>query len=135
MYRINSSYLDGFMSIYEDALRVNPKNTYEQNKRFLLEIKNWPPRIIATETKRIVAQFKMLRKVIKTINFINIKSLALIGKNNVTVDDDYVSKNTPSVYTFIHKVYTNSAKEFFHDEHLMNFGVSGTRAKQGSWKS
>ena len=64
--------LDGFMSIYEDALRVNPRNTYEQNKRFMLEIKNWPPRIITIETKRILSQFKMLRKVIKTINFINI---------------------------------------------------------------
>ena len=124
--------LDGFMSIYEDALRVNPKNTYEQNKRFLLEIKNWPPRIIATETKRIVAQFKMLRKVIKTINFINIKSLALIGKNNISVDDIYISKNTPQVDVFIHNIYTNSSKEFFHDEQLMNFGISGTRARQAS---
>ena len=124
--------LDGFMSIYEDALRVNPRNPFEQNKRFLLNIKTWPDHIITTEGKRIVQEFQILRKVLKTINFINIKSLALIGKNNVTVDDDYVSKNTPSVYTFIHKVYTNSAKEFFHDEHLMNFGVSGTRAKQGS---
>ena len=125
--------LDGFMSIYEDALRVNPKNTYEQNKRFLLEIKNWPPRIIATETKRIVAQFKMLRKVIKTINFINIKSLALIGKNNISVDDIYISKNTPQVDVFIHNIYTNSSKEFFHDEQLMNFGISGTHARQASF--
>ena len=124
--------LDGFMSIYEDALRVNPKNTYEQNKRFLLEIKNWPQRIIATETKRIVTQFKMLRKVIKTINFINIKSLALIGKNNISVDDIYISKNTPQVDVFIHNIYINSSKEFFHDEQLMNFGISGTRARQAS---
>ena len=124
--------LDGFMSIYEDALRVNPKNTYEQNKRFLLEIKNWPQRIIAKETKRRVAQFRMLRKVIKTINFINIKSLALIGKNNISVDDIYISKNTPQVDVFIHNIYTNSSKEFFHDERLMNFGISGTRARQAS---
>ena len=122
--------LDGFMSIYEDALRVNPRNSYEQNKRFLLEIKNWPQHIVTTETKRIITEFKMLRKVIKTINFINIKSLSLIGKNNINVDDKYISKNTPQVDKFIHNIYTNSSKEFFHDEQLMNFGISGTRTRQ-----
>ena len=121
--------LDGFMSIYEDALRVNSRNPFEQNKRYLLEIKTWPEHVIKTESKRIVEEFKILRKVLKTINFINIKSLALIGKNNITVDDEYISKNTPNIYSFIHKIYTNSAKDFFHDENLMNFGVSGTRLK------
>ena len=94
--------LDGFTSIYEDAVRVNPRNPFEQNKRFLLDIKSWPERIIIRESKRVVNEFKMLRKVLKTINYINIKSLALIGKHNISVDDAYVSQNTPSVVTFIH---------------------------------
>ena len=55
--------LDGFMSIYEDALRVNPRNPFEQNKRFLLNIKTWPDHIITTEGKRIVQEFQILRKV------------------------------------------------------------------------
>ena len=124
--------LDGFMSIYEDAVRVNPNNSYEQNKRFLLDIKNWPEKIITTEAKRIISQFKMLRKILKTINFINIKSLALIVKNNIQVDDAYISQNTPSVVTFVHNIYVNASKEFFHDEQLMNFGMTGTRGRQGS---
>ena len=124
--------LDGFTSIYEDAVRVNPRNPYEQNKRFLLDIKTWPERIIIRESKRVVNEFKMLRKVLKTINYINIKSLALIGKHNISVDDAYVSQNTPSVVTFIHKIYMNSAKEFFHDDALLNFSSSGTRSCQSS---
>ena len=103
--------LDGFMSIYEDAVCVNPNNLYDQNKRFLLDIKNWPEKIATTEAKRIVSQFKMLRKILKTINFINIKSLALIGKNNIQVDDAYVSQNTPSVVSFVHNIYINASKE------------------------
>ena len=124
--------LDGFTSIYEDAVRVNPRNPHEQNKRFLLDIKTWPERIIIRESKRVVNEFKMLRKVLKTINYINIKSLALIGKHNISVDDAYVSQNTPSVVTFIHKIYMNSAKEFFHDDALLNFSISGTRSRQSS---
>ena len=124
--------LDGFTSIYEDAVRVNPKNPFERYKRFLLDIKTWPERIVVNESKRIIAQFKMLRKVLKTINYINIKSLALIGKHNISVDDAYISKNTPSVYMFIHKVYMNSAKEFFHDDALLNFTISGTRSRQST---
>ena len=124
--------LDGFTSIYEDAVRVNPRNPFEQNKRFLLDIKTWPERIIIRESKRVVNEFKMLRKVLKTINYINIKSLALIGKHNISVDDAYVSQNTPSVVTFIHKIYMNSAKEFFHDDALLNFSISGTRSRQSS---
>ena len=124
--------LDGFTSIYEDAVRVNPRNPFEQNKRFLLDIKSWPERIIIRESKRVVNEFKMLRKVLKTINYINIKSLALIGKHNISVDDAYVSQNTPSVVTFIHKIYMNSAKEFFHDDALLNFSISGTRSRQSS---
>ena len=124
--------LDGFTSIYEDAVRVNPRNPFEQNKRFLLDIKSWPERIIINESKRVVTQFKMLRKVLKTINYINIKSLALIGKHNISVDDAYISQNTPSVITFIHKIYMNSAKEFFHDDALLNFTISGTRSRQST---
>ena len=124
--------LDGFTSIYEDAVRVNPRNPFEQNKRFLVDIKSWPERIIIRESKRVVNEFKMLRKVLKTINYINIKSLALIGKHNISVDDAYVSQNTPSVVTFIHKIYMNSAKEFFHDDALLNFSISGTRSRQSS---
>ena len=71
--------LDGFTSLYEDAVRVNPKNPFERYKRFLLDIKTWPERIVVNESKHIIAQFKMLRKVLKMINYINIKSLALIG--------------------------------------------------------
>ena len=124
--------LDGFMSIYEDAIRVNPRNPYEQNKRFLLDIKNWPDRILQNETKRILSHFKTLRKVLKTINYINIKSLSLMGQHNIKVNDAYISQHTPSVTVFIHKIYTDSAKEFFHDEGLMNFGLSGTRSRQAS---
>ena len=98
--------LDGFMSIYEDALRVNSRNPFEQNKRYLRGIKTWPEHVIKTESKRIVEEFKILRKVLKTINFINIKSLALIGKNNITVDDEYISKNTPNI------IYTVSFRKF-----------------------
>lgn len=122
--------LDGFTSIYEDALRANPRNPLEQNKRYLMDIKNWPEHIIANETKRIVSQFKILRQVLKTINYINIKSLALIGKNSIKLDDNYVSKNTPSNEVFVHKIYINSAKECFHDDVLMNFKVTGTRQRQ-----
>ena len=124
--------LDGFTSIYEDAVRVNPRNPHEQNKRFLLDIKTWPERIIIRESKRVVNEFKMLRKVLKTINYINIKSLSLIGKHNISVDDAYISQNTPSVVAFIHKIYMNSAKEFFHDDALLNFTISGTRSRQST---
>ena len=124
--------LDGFVSIYEDSVRVNPKKPHEQYKRFLLDIKLWPPNIITAETKRIVALFKTLRKVVKTINYINIKSLSLIGRHNIHVDDDYISKHTPSVDNFIHMVYMNSAKEFFHDDSLMNYSVPGTRLRQST---
>ena len=124
--------LDGFVSIYEDAIRVNNKKPQEQYKRFLLDIKSWPPKIVMTETKRILSLFKTLRKVLKTINYINIKSLALIGRHNIQVDDDYISKHTPSVDTFVHLVYMNSAKEFFHDDTLMNYSVPGTRLRQST---
>ena len=46
------------------------------------------------------------------------------------MDDKYISKNTPQVDKFIHNIYTNSSKKFFHDEQLMNFGISGTRTRQ-----
>jgi len=95
-----------------------------------MDVKNWPEHIIANETKRIVSQFKILRQVLKTINYINIKSLALIGKNSIKLDDNYVSKNTPSNEVFVHKIYINSAKACFHDDVLINFKVTGTRQRQ-----
>ena len=127
---ITPHIVDGFTSIYEDAVRLNKNNVKEQYKRFLLDIQNWPERIINNETKRIIEQFPTLRKVLKTINYINIKSLALIGRHNVVINDSYVASHTPSVTKFIHNVYCYSAKEFFHDHTVMDASLPGTRSRQ-----
>ena len=129
---ITPHIVDGFTSIYEDAVRLNKNNAKEQYKRFLLDIQNWPERIINNETKRIMEQFPTLRKVLKTINYINIKSLALIGRHNVVINDSYVASHTPSVTKFIHNVYCYSAKEFFHDDTVMDGSLPGTRSRQYS---
>jgi len=127
---ITPHIVDGFTSIYEDAVRLNKNNAKEQYKRFLLDIQNWPERIVNNETKRIMEQFPTLRKVLKTINYINIKSLALIGRHKVVINDSYVASHTPSVTKFIHNVYCYSAKEFFHDHTVMDASLPGTRSRQ-----
>jgi hypothetical protein len=129
---ITPHIVDGFTSIYEDAVRLSKHNAKQQNKRFLLDIQNWPERIINNETKRIIEQFPTLRKVLKTINYINIKSLALIGRHNIVINDSYVAAHTPSVTIFIHNVYCYSAKEFFHDDTVMDGSLPGTRSRQYS---
>ena len=71
--------MNGFTSIFKDAVRVNLLHVQDQVKRFLLDIQNWNEEIISNETKRILTFFPSLRKILKTINFINIRSLSLMG--------------------------------------------------------
>jgi len=127
---ISPHIVDGFTSIYEDAVRHSPMRVSEQMKKFLLDIQNWNATTVVNETRRILGHFPTLRKVLKSINYINIKSLSLMGRHNVVIDDTYISTNTPSVRSFIHRVYMNASKEFFHDVTLMDSSNPGVRPRQ-----
>ena len=127
---ISCHIVDGFTSIFEDAVRVNPLHIQDQVKRFLLDIQNWNEEIISNETKRILTFFPSLRKILKTINFINIKSLSLMGRHKLTINDDYIASQTSNVCTFVHRVYMYASKEFFHDETLLNPSYPNTRPRQ-----
>lgn len=127
---ISPHIVDGFTSIYEDAVRHSPMRVIEQMKRFLIDIQNWNTSTIVNETRRVLGHFPTLRKVLKSINYINIKSLSLMGRHNVVIDDTYISTNTPSVRDFIHRVYMNASKEFFHDVTLMDSSNPGVRPRQ-----
>lgn len=125
--------VDGFASIYEDAKRLHPSDVsvLEQTRRFLLEIQSWSDKTISSETRRILGFIPSLRKILKCINYINIRSIALMKRHVLKeVDDAYVSKNTPGVKQFVHQVYVQSSREFFHDTSLLDFTLQGTRLRQ-----
>jgi len=127
---LSSCIVDGFTSIYEDAVRANSGNIKSQMKRFLKDIPDWPDEIIERETIRILECFPSLRKVLKTLMFINVKSLTLMNKHDIDVTDQYISSNTPNVKQFVHQIYKEACKEFFHDDKLIDSSVSGTRLRQ-----
>uniref|UniRef100_A0A6C0CT91 Uncharacterized protein n=1 Tax=viral metagenome TaxID=1070528 RepID=A0A6C0CT91_9ZZZZ len=130
---ITSNIVDGFSSMMEDARKIAPSGRVkDQMKRFLIDIRDWTPDMIQRETYRIVKLFPSLRKVLKTINFINIKSLSLMGRHVVVIDDQYIATKTPSISSFIHNVYKYSAREFFHDETLFVDDMPGIRHRQST---
>ena len=103
---ISCHIVNGFTSIFKDAVRVNLLHVQDQVKRFLLNIQNWKEDIINNETKCILTFFPSLHKILKTINFINIRSMLLMGRHTLTINDDYIAAKTPNVCTFAH-FYSN----------------------------
>lgn len=128
---LSGHIVDGFTSMLEDAKRISPYKTLEQMKLFLLDVENWSDDIIINETRRILMHFPSIHKVLKTINYINIKSLSLIGRHDMIIDDHYILSKTPKTSVFIHKVYMYAAKEFFHDESLFD-SSKGMRSRQNA---
>jgi hypothetical protein len=117
---VSEHVLDGFTSIYEDAFSYNPSNVKEQYKAFLLDIKYWDDSIIERETRRIIKLFPTLRKILKTINYINIKTISLMNRHSCEIDDAYVCRQTPNVKRFIYDIYCNVAKEFYITDQIFD---------------
>jgi hypothetical protein len=127
---VSHHIVNGFTSIYEDAVRTDPVNTAKQMKMFIKDIENWPDETVERATNLVIKEFPSIRKVLKTINYINIKSVALINRHSIEINDTYISTKTPPIKRFVHDIYRLTGQELFHDESLMNASLPGTRMKQ-----
>lgn len=130
---LSNHIMDGFNSIIEDASNLCKKNRIpfkEQVQICMKDILHWEKDIIISETTRILTQFPSIRKILKMITIANIKILSTFEYYEVELDDRYVSKKTPNLREFVHRVYINSAKEFFHCPDVLLSKVYKDRHRQ-----
>ena len=111
------------MSISEDAVKLCKQNRVsfnEQIRTCMCDILHWEDDILQTECKRIRSKFPSIVKLLKSITIANIRILSTFEYYDVELNDMYVSRKTPNFKEFIHKVYIDAAKEFFHYPELLS---------------
>ena len=119
---LSPAVIEGLCSIFKEALELCLDNDEEEKylmtfQTFLTRIPKWNHNIIADERSRIEKSTSCgyLEELISCVHIIQLKALTCVrvGQKQKKIDIDI-----PSVDVFIHKVYTNVAREVYTNVYL-----------------
>ena len=121
---LSPAIIEGLGSIFKEALELCLNNDEEEKylmtfQTFLTRIPKWNDNIIADERSRIETSTSCgyLEELISCVHIIQLKALTCVrvGQKQKKIDIDI-----PSVDAFIHKVYTNVAREVYTNVYLFD---------------
>ena len=108
--------IQGFNSIYADALRINEgKRVIYKFQELLKEIPNWNQTILQEESKRIKKKCNYIMDIVTAIFVSNVKILASIRLKG---NNDNIRVKIPTSDIFIHSIYIEAAQQIFYDPFL-----------------
>jgi hypothetical protein len=120
--------IEGFRSILDESIKLC-KNNDEMEKylmtfqNFISRIPKWSNEIVDAETKRIIDKSgcPYLEDLITCVHVIQLKILTSVrvGQKAKKVDMDIMGIND-----FIHKVYINTARQFYRNVYLFDSQIS-----------
>lgn len=118
----------GVQSIYEDARENSTKdNVLRTFQELLLEIPKWNSDMIEMECKRMTDTCDWLYDLVTAVFVINVKILTSVKLNE---GKDQFNLKMPTMDAFIHGVYIEIARGFFHNTHLMYYETNQQKHKQ-----
>ena len=121
---LSPAIIEGLDSIFKEALELCVNNDEEEKylmtfQTFLTRIPKWNDNIISDERSRIEKSTNCgyLEELISCVHIIQLKALTCVrvGQKQKKIDIDI-----PSIDTFIHKVYTNVAREVYTNVYLFD---------------
>ena len=109
--------MEGFNSIYSDAVRMANSKEYNGNslKSFQVCLKNiprWSNIIIEQETERVMNKCPFLMNLVTALFVTNVKILACVRLGG---DHRNIRVKIPTKDVFLHKIYNNCAEVFYYD--------------------
>lgn len=130
-YILGPLLYQGVQSIYEeDAVKNSTNdNVLRVFQELLLEIPEWNESMIQTECKRISDTCDWIYDLITAVFVINVKILTSV---KLIQNERQFNLKMPTLEAFIHAVYIEIARAFFHNTHLMYYENSHQKHKQRS---
>ncbi len=125
---LTPNILEGFNSIYKDAVKLCIENNEEEKylmtfQNFLTRIPNWNNELIQTECKRIIETSKCnyIQDLITCVHVIQLKALTCIrvGYKQKQIDIDI-----PELDSFVHKIYILIARKLYSQIYLFESETS-----------
>ena len=109
--------MEGIDSIYKDAKKVENENDIIHNFQLLLkEVPHWNTHIISTECERINKVCDWLHDLVTAVFVTNVKILTSV---KIVNKSKQFKLKMPNFDTFIHAVYIEVARFFFHNPFLL----------------
>lgn len=109
--------MEGIESIYSDAKKVENEHDVIHNFQLLLkEVPTWNTHIISTECNRIQSVCDWMHDLVTAVFVTNVKILTSVKIVNKAKQ---FKLKMPNFDTFIHAVYIEAARFFFHNPFLL----------------
>lgn len=129
---LSGHIIDGFRSIYSEAMEVCEKN--DEDEKYLMTFQNylsmipkWNQTMVDAEVERIkeCSQCKYLEDLITCVHILQLKILSCVrtGNQNKKIDIDI-----PCFKQFLHNVYINIARKLYSNIYL--FQIEATPLQQ-----
>ena len=107
--------IQGFNSIYADALKLNQRKPLYKFQELLKEIPKWNQTILQEESKRIKRKCSYIMDIVTAIFVSNVKILASIRLKG---NNENIKVKIPTSDIFIHSIYIESAQKIFYNPYL-----------------
>lgn len=125
---LSGHIIDGFRSIFSEALEVCEKN--DEAEKYLMTFQNylsmipkWNQNMVDSEVERVKesSQCKYLEDLITCVHILQLKILSCVrtGNHNKKIDIDI-----PCFKTFLHNVYINIARKLYSNIYLFQIDAS-----------
>ena len=109
--------MEGIESIYNDSKKVENENDVIHNFQLLLkEVPHWNTHIISTECERINKVCDWMHDLVTAVFVTNVKILTSV---KIVNKSKQFKLKMPNFDTFIHAVYIEVARFFFHNPFLL----------------
>ena len=117
---------DGFMSIFDEAIKLCEANDELPKylmtfQNFITRIPKWNESIIENETNRIRSRSSCnyIEELITCVHIIHLKVLTAVRAGH---EQKKIDIAIPTLETFIHKIYTNAARQIYKNVYLFERG-------------
>jgi len=120
--------IEGFRSIFDESWKLCEENDELEKylmtfQNFLARVPKWNPNIVTEETNRIVEKSNCgyLTDLISCVHIIQLKSLTCMRVGN---QQKKIDISVPSLESFIHKIYINTARKMYTNIYLFEKNIT-----------
>jgi len=120
--------IEGFRSIFDESWKLCEENDELEKylmtfQNFLVRVPKWNPNIVTEETNRIVEKSNCgyLTDLISCVHIIQLKSLTCMRVGN---QQKKIDISVPSLESFIHKIYINTARKMYTNIYLFEKNIT-----------
>ena len=133
---LSGHIIDGFRSIFNEALTVCEKNEEPEKylmtfQNFLSRIPKWNQNMIEKESQRIVDNSKCsyLDDLITCIHIIELKILSCVRTSN---HNQKIEIDIPNFTSFLHNVYINIARKLYSNIYLFQIDITSLEQQKNN---